>query len=107
VRKALITSLLFTVGLIGSASANIDCQRDRQPVERLICSDAGLLMQDNQMSSLYYQLRNFSNRRGAQRVLNDQRDWLAERGECESVRCLTRKYNDRIHELQDVLNSDE
>lgn len=97
-------AVLFACCLATPAAANIDCQRDRRPIEQLICSDAELIMLDNQMSSLYYWLKNFSSLPGAQLLLDNQREWLRVRDQCWNTGCLRSTYIERINAFQSVIN---
>lgn len=104
-KKIVCAALFLACSFASPASANIDCVRDRAPVEQLICSDGELIVLDGKMSQRYFALRNFSGRRDADNLLQNQRSWLRERNQCRNTGCLKLYYNSRITLLQSVIDS--
>jgi uncharacterized protein len=87
-----------------AAAANINCHRDTAPAERIICANDDLLRMDERMSTLYFRLNNDVRRPVARRLLDNQRDWLYERNQCRSARCLRDMYRERIEALESALD---
>jgi len=83
------------------ANPSFDCRKAGTPDEHILCADAGLADQDREMSALYaglkYSLPVGGNRT---RLIQDQRDWLAQRRQCTSARCVGDKMSTRIGELK-------
>ncbi len=60
------------------------------------------------MSQLYFQVSNDAAGRYYRRVKQDQRAWLAERGDCGArVGCLLRAYRMRIEELREEIGPED
>src|SRR3954447_22369771 len=98
----LITWALIAFSL--PAAAQINCHTDRRTAEQIICAHDDLMQKDERMSVLYFRLNNDVPRRVAQRLLDNQRDWLAERNACRTPGCLRLLYDQRIAQFRAVLN---
>jgi uncharacterized protein len=109
--EAVMRGILLLAGLIAvsanvfAASPYISCPAARSVDERAICRSTMLVQMDAEMATLYRAVTGLvgMGRRGALR--DDQADWLKERRVCgASVRCLRGHYQERIDELDAVLD---
>lgn len=83
------------------------CSQPRQMncTETVICATPQLATLDIRMSQLYAQLEVNASRRGAARLLDNQRHWLRERNRCGcNANCLVTHYSERIRLFSDVLD---
>ena len=80
-----------------SSGPSFSCSARLTRVESLICGNAELARLDRRMAALYGQVR--ANRHLRQRVLRDQRLFLADVAQCQTVRCVNASYSNRIGEL--------
>ena len=98
-----IASLL----LVQSAHAqSFKCRYARSPAEVTICNSPRLSTMDEQLSRLYFALRNAN--RGTARRMIEQRQvhWLADRNRCgSSTACIAEAYRNRFGELNSISRS--
>jgi hypothetical protein len=78
---------------------SFSCADGLTRVERMICNDAELARLDRRMAALYEQSR--ANRGSRERVLREQRLFLADVGQCRNTSCVSSAYRARIAELAD------
>ena len=96
---------LLMCGRGGALAASFDCEQARTADEVAICQDRGLSDLDVRMATLFEVVTSLvaMGQRGA--IRDDQRDWLAERGDCGADRsCLRQSYRKRIGVLESVLD---
>jgi uncharacterized protein len=89
--RILASSLLFSSAAF---PAGFNCSKAFSQVEHLICSAADLSSADEQLSSLYKQVK-----KDNPIALTRQRLWLKERNACTDVNCLRKSYHQRLMEL--------
>ncbi len=79
-----------------------DTSTQTKPIERAICSDAGLRNKDIELNDLYFALGGSQN--------NDlklgQRSWLKARNSCTTMECLQVFYDDRLRVLRAMAGVD-
>lgn len=82
---------------------SFSCADGLTRVERMICNDAELARLDRRMAALYEQARvsraSRASRAVRERVLRDQRLFLADVGQCRNTSCVSSGYRARIVEL--------
>lgn len=95
------TALLLAAIALPGQGASFDCAKASTLVERFICGDSDLGALDERMTEAYRTARNAAQRDGAawERLLDEQRVWLAERDACETGACVARVYQARIESL--------
>ena len=86
-----------TIGSEAASSASFDCSRASTGVERTICADRNLSMLDERLSDAYSLAKVSSV--NLQRLVQDQRAWLAARNKCSTASCIAEAINTRIGEL--------
>jgi uncharacterized protein len=84
--------------------APIDCNRASTPAERTICRNYALGQQEARMATLFEVTTSLVAMGQRGNIQDGQRDWLKKRDACgDDVGCLTRAYDTRIRELNDVM----
>jgi uncharacterized protein len=78
------------------APPSFPCAKAVTNVEKMICADPGLSLQDTSLARDYKRIRSAVLAAESRRLTLDQRAWLKERNTCETVDCLMRTYNRRI-----------
>jgi hypothetical protein len=109
--RGLLTTCLDTEdairqgGLItGLDGPSFACAAGATATERALCTSPALWPLDRAMSALYLHARTSSDAAGRQRILSEQRDWLARRDACGADgACLDRTYRDRLRDFQHVI----
>jgi uncharacterized protein len=75
--------------------------------ESVICATPQLARFDVKMSTLYRELKGYSSRRSANRLLRSQRQWLRERNSCGcNADCLISYYRSRINLFTNIIRPD-
>lgn len=104
-----IAAIAFAAAALTSsafaASPYVDCTKARTSDEKAVCRSVVLVQMDAEMSTLYRVLKGLvaMGQRGA--LQDEQADWLKARRECGAAyRCLRDHYQDRIEELDAVLD---
>ena len=102
---SIIGLCVVLIGMMGDVvpvqAQSFNCRLARSPDEVAICQDAELSQLDEQMSSLYFSVRNRESNRGSAELEHEQVDWLASRRVCgRDFRCLRAAYNVRINDLK-------
>lgn len=95
--NVLLTLLLSFAGAAASA-ASFDCKLARSKVENLVCADTALSTLDEQLASVYIQVRKNSSDERAEKAM--QLAWLKARNTCTDLACIQRVYLSRIAELR-------
>jgi len=97
----LLTSLAATSS---SRAASFDCGKAHLADEIAICRDPALNDQDVRVGVLFEITLHFLAMGARDEARDRQKQWLAERSRCGSdVACLRRAYDQRLGELQGVL----
>lgn len=83
-------------------SASFDCASAATNVEKMICGSAAIAKLDVDLAQRYTSLIKLApqDKKLAQ---TEQREWLKERNQCSTERCLKESYNARISELDTIL----
>ena len=100
---------LFFAPVLSMASTqayaqSFNCAKASTPDEQVICQNSYLAGLDEQMASLYSELRAYMSAPRKDALRNTQRTWLNSRKRCGySEDCITGHYTDRIAALQSSL----
>ena len=99
---ALLAGVLTVIGTFAPAQAqSFNCARASTPDEVLICQNPYLADLDEQMSSLYFSIRNRLSGNARRQIERDQKAWLEGRMRCgRDGPCIADAYNRRITALQ-------
>jgi uncharacterized protein len=82
-----------------AAATSFDCSKATTEVERTICDDEQLSLQDDLLTKTYEQALSVSTNVTEQKA--KQRTWLKSiRNTCADATCLSTAYSERIHELK-------
>lgn len=102
--KTLLATLLFAPLLATAATPSFDCAKAKGAAETLLCKDAALAAQDNELAALYPKaIAAFSpEQQKTERAI--QRGWIKGRNDCWKAsdlrQCVKDSYQLRITELQ-------
>lgn len=94
--------IMLGVGISGVAqAASFDCNKAGTPIEKAICSDAGLSKLDAELGRAYTKALS-GDKDKAQFVRDSQKSWISiEQQQCSNdVSCLTTTYQARVAALQ-------
>lgn len=81
-------------------AASFDCGKAKSEVEKIICADAELSSQDEELAKLYGEvIKKFPDEA---LLKKQQREWLKARNRCGDVSCVQQYYRGRIAELKEV-----
>jgi S1-C subfamily serine protease len=101
----LVTGVFLNVIVMvkGVNAASFDCAHATYPIEKYLCDNARLSQLDEKMAETYFTLRESALPKPfKQRLLDEQRDWLAERTDkcplasATATTCLMKLYKERI-----------
>lgn len=83
-------------------SASFDCAKAATNIEKMICGSAAIAKLDVDLAQRYTSLIKLApqDKKLAQ---TEQREWLKERNQCSTERCLKESYSARISELDTIL----
>lgn len=83
-------------------SASFDCKKASTHTERMICSSASISKLDADLAQRYTSLLKLApeDKKLAQ---TEQREWLKERNQCNTEKCLIDSYRSRISELDTII----
>lgn len=88
-----------------AAAASFDCRKARTADEKAICANRDLNDQDVRLDQLYGITRHLVPMGGRGAIMDDQRDWLQARKRCGGdQRCLARSYDNRLRQLNTVMD---
>ena len=94
----------------GSAAASVgeyaplDCNKANSPAERTICDSYSLGQSEARMATLFGVTTSLVAMGQRGNIQDDQRKWLQSRAACgKSIPCLTKAYDQRIRELENVI----
>lgn len=98
---ALLIPFLLACAALPAQGASFDCAKATTWIEQVLCEDATLGQLDERMSAVYQdaQAAVRGDAAAAERLLSEQKTWLAERDGCKLTPCLSRLYERRIAEL--------
>ena len=89
---------------IEAHAQSFNCAKASTPDEQVICQNSYLAGLDEQMASLYSELRAYMSAPRKDALRNTQRTWLNSRQRCGfSEDCIAGHYTDRIAALQSSL----
>lgn len=100
-----IWARLLCIMLIGfsSTALAIDCKREKDKIEKVICGSKALHEQDDKMTTAYEKLKKALPKKVSLVMLAMQKDWLKSRKACSKpvdksspTECLTKMYIERI-----------
>lgn len=97
---------LFVLACLAGAAraASFDCAGATKPVEKMICADAGLSQDDEDLASVYAQALAQAKQAGVVRA--QQRRWVAQvRSRCVDLACLRESCAHRIEVLHAARNA--
>ena len=84
--------------------ALLDCNKASAPAERTICRNYALGQQEARMATLFEITTSLVPMGQRGNIQDGQREWLKKRAACGgNIGCLTRAYDTRIRELNDVM----
>lgn len=97
-RAALLIALLLGIAALPAQGASFDCAKAATWVEQVLCEDDGLGDLDERLATAYQSAREATQAEpaAAERLLSEQKAWLAERDGCTVLPCLRRLYERRI-----------
>jgi uncharacterized protein YecT (DUF1311 family) len=88
------------VSTTGEAAPSFDCRKASTQVENMICDSPRLAALDSELADAYRTaLRDSPWASANRRIRSAQTAWIARRNQCQSSRCLSQTYHDRIGEL--------
>lgn len=92
----IIAIFLFCVASLASA-ASFDCTKAVADVEKLICSNSGILELDDQVNIDYHKALDEVNGELRSNLINQQKHWLKfMRNRCKDVLCIKQAYQSQI-----------
>jgi uncharacterized protein len=101
-RKIAAAFLLATLLSSTAQAASFNCRMATRADEILICQDPELSALDEQMASLFFELRNKLSGSDRAALETDQDAWLESRFQCGRDRdCIESQYRERIEQLED------
>ena len=80
-------------------ATSFDCKKATNRVEKMICGDRILAMEDGSMGESFWFLKLDLTAAQMNAVLNSQRAWIARRDSCADRQCVEQAYEDRLNEL--------
>jgi uncharacterized protein YecT (DUF1311 family) len=113
-----IVIAILSMARMAFASPSFDCSKSNAPIEKVICSDTALSGADSDLSEAYLKERQLLNADYSNKLLKDQKDWLAHRisvcrihqgieGADEEMhtaaKCLIDLYRDRINHINSLI----
>lgn len=102
---AIVLAVVCAAASLPAAAASFDCRKARSADEKAICANRDLNDQDVRMDQLYGITRRLVPMGGRGAIMDDQRAWLQARKACGADRaCLRRSYDDRIRQLNTVMD---
>jgi hypothetical protein len=88
------------------ARPSFNCRYARTRTEQMVCSDERLAARDRAMASQYYSAIANSDPE-TRAILRRSRDrFLAERERCDEPQCVAERYEDRIDEIERMVNAE-
>ena len=97
--------LIFPCLSFASYSASYNCNmKNLSNIEKQICSSKNLSRMDEALSNLYIALNDsYITDIDKSQLQETQKTWLHSRNQCNSNKCITTAYQNRIHKLSDKL----
>lgn len=104
--RTAVLSLLFMAVITPHVLAQSwSCRAPANCTESIICDSPQIQRLDEDMSSLYFRVRDTMPGFMARSLLDDQRQWLKSRDFCGcDANCIVRSYHIRIRELTKMLH---
>lgn len=82
--------------------AGFDCNKAGTQIEHMICNDVSVASLDYEVTQKYASLMKMVDDKPFFR--QDQRNWIGERNLCQSNQCLVNAYQDRLEQMDLVIN---
>ncbi len=102
VKNPLVVSLLFfSIFPFLAEATSFDCSKATTKIEKMICSEEDLSVQDSRLADLYKEVMGIV--KDKEVLKKDQRGWLRERNACEAKACVEESYKKRIRQLEDIV----
>ena len=87
------------------AAASFDCSNAINAVEHAICGNSYIGQLDMAMNTNYRAVRDIYDDGVRKKLAAGQRDWLKDRDQCQTERCLIAMYKERIDTMCDVASA--
>ncbi len=102
---ALVLTAVCAAAAVPASAASFDCRKARSSDEKAICANRDLNDQDVRMGQLYDITRHLVPMGGRGAIMDDQTAWLRARRTCGANQaCLARSYDNRIRQLNTVMD---
>lgn len=95
--RCAVFGCLLILSCACAQGSSFDCAKAAVPIERQVCSHAGLSLLDEELAAMFA-MRVHDGGAVAQ-LRATQRAWVRSRNTCKSVQCLRQSYERRIAEL--------
>ncbi len=103
IRFSLALAALFVAPVASAAS--FDCAKATNGVEHAICGNSYISQLDMALSMNYRVVRDIYDEGVRKKLVAGQRDWLKDRDQCQTERCLIAMYKERIDTMCDVASA--
>ena len=104
IRSAVAVALVLVFAASGSMAASFDCKKASTFAEKSICADGYLSKVDEVLSGAYKKALTTS--QDPDRLRNLQREWIAERDQCTTQKCLDKSLGERVSFLDNYANAE-
>jgi len=105
IRSAVAVALVLVFAASGSMAASFDCKKASTFAEKSICADGYLSKVDEVLSGAYKKALTTS--QDPDRLRNLQREWIAERDQCITQKCLDKSLGERVSYLNNYSNAEQ
>lgn len=102
IRSAVALVLAFAAG--GSMAASFDCKKASSYAEKAICGDGYLSKVDEILAGSYKKA--ITQTENPDRLRELQREWIAERDQCTTQKCLDKSLGERVSFLDNYANAE-
>lgn len=103
IRNVVALVLVFAAG--GSMAASFDCKKAATYAEKSICSDGYLSKVDEVLASAYKKAISIT--QDPDKLRDLQREWMAERDQCTTQKCLDKSLGERVSYLENYANAEQ
>lgn len=98
-KKIAIAAVLLSISTIASADGPaFNCAKASSKVEKTICADPTLSSADEVNADMYKEVLQTTD--NANRIKQEQRQWLKARNACQTADCIAKAYDTRYNQLQ-------
>lgn len=102
IRSAVALVLAFAAG--GSMAASFDCKKASSYAEKAICGDGYLSKVDDVLAGAYKKA--ITQTEDPDRLRELQREWITERDQCTTQKCLDKSLGERVSFLDNYANAE-